>query len=69
MGEWGHVEFRSSYHRLASSDAAEFNMSPFAAVGNAYVWIDDDDKAAFKADSEAICALVLHDLGPRLACV
>jgi hypothetical protein len=37
------------------------------AVGNAYACAGADEKAAFKADSEAIYALILHDLGPSYA--
>ena len=39
------------------------------SVGNAYSCADAEDKAAFKADSEAIYALILHDLGPSYAYV
>jgi hypothetical protein len=37
------------------------------AVGNTYVCAGADAKAAFKADSEAIYAKILHDLGPSYA--
>lgn len=43
----------------------EFGLS----VGNAYVCAAANEKAAFKADSEAIFDRILHDLGPHLAYV
>jgi hypothetical protein len=39
------------------------------SVGNAYVCADADAKAALKADSEAVYAQILHDLGPSYAYV
>ena len=39
------------------------------SVGNAYVCAPAEDKVAFKAESELIYAMTLHDLGPGPAYV
>ena len=39
------------------------------SVGNAYACADADGKTALKEDSEAVYALILHDLGPSYAYV
>ena len=50
-------------------DVIKQSRSLGLSVGNAYACADADDKAAFKADSEAIYALILHDIGPSYAYV